>query len=85
MNVINKIPQKKSGDWEIKQFTVSKKDESFSRIRAAANPQRGGRYVPAGTYIGLIVIITLLCPILPTSVEIIDGLSWKQDKEAVMF
>lgn len=44
------IPEGKSGDWEIKKFTVSEEDAKFDALRSIG---RGGRYTPAGTYTSL--------------------------------
>ena len=44
------IPEGKSGNWEIRHFTVSEEDEKFGALRGIFN---GGRYTPAGNYTGL--------------------------------
>ena len=41
------VPEGESGLWKVEQFTVSKEDASFERMRSLF---RGGRYVPEGTY-----------------------------------
>ncbi len=44
------VPPGISGNWEVKQFTVTEEQSNFDRIRGMFN---GGRYTPAGTYTGL--------------------------------
>jgi len=41
------IPAGKSGDWEVKTFTVTEEQAKFDRLRGMFH---GGRYTPAGTY-----------------------------------
>lgn len=43
------IPEGKSGDWEVRKFTVGEKDHLSQAIGA----MKSGRYVPDGTYTGL--------------------------------
>jgi hypothetical protein len=44
------IPEGKSGNWEVKKYSVTEEEEKFARLRCAFNPQRECRYVPAGNY-----------------------------------
>jgi hypothetical protein len=44
------LPEGQSGDWKVEKFTVTKEGEQLEMLRAAFNPQRGGRYTPAGDY-----------------------------------
>lgn len=44
------IPEGKSGDWEVKKFTVSEDDAKWDALRSIG---RGGRYTPTGTYTSL--------------------------------
>jgi len=41
------IPEGKSGDWEVKRFTVTEEQAKFDMMRGMFH---GGRYTPAGTY-----------------------------------
>ncbi len=41
------IPEGKSGDWEVKCFTVTEEQAKFDQMRGMFH---GGRYTPAGTY-----------------------------------
>lgn len=45
------IPEGKSGNWEVKKFTVSEEAAKMSAMRAAFQGSR--RFVPAGTYTGI--------------------------------
>lgn len=47
MNYQVNIPEGKSGDWEVKKFTVTEEEASLDRIRGMFH---GGRFTPAGTY-----------------------------------
>jgi hypothetical protein len=47
------IPEGISGNWSIESFSVSKRDEEFSRLRSAFAFGCSGRYVPQGTYTAL--------------------------------
>ena len=47
------VPEGKSGDWEVKRFTVSEEDDKFERMRAVISFGSRGRFVPAGTYTSL--------------------------------
>src|SRR3990167_4724810 len=44
------VPEGKIGDWTVKRFIVSAKNEQLERLRAI---MYRGRYTPAGTYTGL--------------------------------
>jgi hypothetical protein len=48
------LPDGTSGDWTVEQYTVTQQEEDFQRLRCALNPQRGARWVPAGTYTRLL-------------------------------
>lgn len=44
------VPEGKSGNWEVRCFSVSKEDAEFGALRSIF---KGGRYTPVGDYTGL--------------------------------
>jgi hypothetical protein len=47
------IPERRRGQWAVRQFTVSEADEEVSRLRSVISFGSRGRFVPQGTYTGL--------------------------------
>lgn len=47
------VPEGKSGDWSVKQFTVSEEAAAAGKLRAMMNRSAMRRWVPAGTYTGI--------------------------------